>query len=180
MNISIKPLNASRLINPGEVILISCAYKGRRNITTCAWHMPISKEPPILAVALAKKHFSTELIIKSKEFVINILDWSMLDKVMFCGSVSGRDVDKFKKLDLKEKPASFLKEAVKIKEAIANIECKVFYKKSIGDHFLILGRVVFAEADDRFFKDFWDTKKIDLIFHLGSNLFFKSSPYIEK
>ena len=171
---------ASRLVNCGEVILLSCGYQGKTTITTCAWHMPLSKAPPLLAVALAKGHFSSELINKSREFVVNIPQWALLDKVMFCGSVSGKKIDKFKASEFTPQKAAALKESPKIKECIANVECKLHDAKEAGDHFVFLGEIVYAEAEEAYFiNDLWDTNKIDLIFHLGGKFFFKSMPYLE-
>ena len=95
MKTNIETNKASRLINCGMVIMVSCGYQDKRTITPCAWHMPVSKEPTIISIALAKKHFSSELIRKSKEFAVNVPDWKLLDKMGKCGKVSGRNVDKF-------------------------------------------------------------------------------------
>ena len=100
---------ASRLINCGIVVLVSCGYKGKRNITTCAWHMPVSKEPPLVAVDLAKKHFSSSLIKESGELVINVSSWSYLDKVMMYGRLKGRESDKFKGTGFNPASPMFLK-----------------------------------------------------------------------
>lgn len=171
---------ASRLVNCGEVILISSGYQNKANIITCAWHMPLSKTPPLLAIALAKGHFSSELITKSREFVINVPHWALLDKVMLCGSVSGRQKDKFKEAGFTPQKTSLLKETPKIRECIANIECKLSSIKEAGDHFIFFGEAVYAEAEEKYFiNDFWDTAKIELIFHLGGKFFFKSSPFFE-
>jgi len=171
---------ANRLINCGMVILVSCAYKDKQNITTCAWHMPVSKSPQAMAIALAKKHFSSELIKKSGEFIINIPQWSLLDKVIMCGTISGWKVDKFKETGLGLEKAHILIKAPKIRECIGSVECSLIDVRKIGDHFLFLGEALYAEAQADYFKqDFWDTTKIDLIFHLGSKYFFKSSGFIE-
>jgi len=171
----------TRLINCGEVVVISCGYKDKSNLTTCAWCIPISKNPPIIAISLAEKHFSAELIKKSEEFIINICDWSLLDKVVKCGSLSGWNVeDKFKEVGLKKERAYYLTKAFRIKEAIAHLECYLRDYKKVGDHYLFLGEVIYAEAESDFFENnFWNTKKVNLIFHLGSKYFFKSSPFIE-
>lgn len=180
MKIKVNNDKASRLINCGQVILVSCAYQTKTNIVTCAWHMPLSRKPPLLGIALAKTHFSSELISKSKEFIINIPDWVLLNKVMFCGSISGRSSDKFKEAGLVSQGASVLKKAVKVKECIGSIECSLIETKEVGDHCLFIGEVVEAEAEGSYFiNDFWDTSKVGLIFHLGAKLFFKSSPYLE-
>jgi flavin reductase (DIM6/NTAB) family NADH-FMN oxidoreductase RutF len=168
------------LINCGEVILVTAAYKDKATITTCAWHLPLSRSPAALGIALAKTHFSSELIKKSGEFIVNIPDWSLLDKVMLCGSLSGRALDKFKEAKLTPQKPHHLVKTYAVKECIAHLECSLLDLKEIGDHFLFLGEIVYAQAESEFFvNDFWDTAKVNLIFHLGSKFFFKSSPYIE-
>ena len=180
MKIRIPNDKASRLINCGEVILVTAAYKDKATITTCAWHLPLSKSPSALGIALAKTHFSSELIKKNEEFIVNIPDWSLLDKAVLCGSLSGRSVDKFKEAKLTPQKPHHLTKTHAIEECLGNIECSLLDTKEIGDHFLFLGEVVYAEAEEKYFvNDFWNTSKIDLIFHLGSKFFFKSSPYLE-
>jgi len=180
MKQEVSKYKASRLINCGMVALVSCAYKDKQDVTACGWHMPVSKEPPALAVALYNKHFSTELIRKSQEFVVNICDWSLREKVIFCGSHSGRDIDKFKGAGLTPQRAHSLIKTPVVGESIASVECLLFDIKETGDHFLFFGEVVYAQADsDYFISGVWDTNKIELILHLGSNVFFKSSPFVE-
>ncbi|MCM8787616.1 MAG: flavin reductase family protein [Candidatus Omnitrophica bacterium] len=169
----------TRLINCGQVILITVGFENKFTIATCAWQMPVSKEPPLLAIALAKKHFSSQLILKSKEFAINIPDWQLLDKVMLCGSISGRKIDKFDYAQLTKAKSKYLKYTPLIKECVGNIECDLAETKEIGDHYIFIGKPLYAKVKEQYFlEDFWDTTKVNLIFHLGSKFFFKSSPYI--
>ena len=171
---------SSRLINCGMVIMVSSNYKDKNNIVTCAWRMPGSKNPPLLGVALAKSHFSSELIKKNGEFIINIPSWGLLDKVVLCGSFSGRDKDKFKETGLISQKANHLVKTPKIKECIGSIECVLSDIKEIGDHYVFWGEAVCAEAEEEYFvNDMWDTTGVDLIFHLGGRFFFKSSPHTE-
>ena len=171
---------AIRLVNSGMVVLVSCAYKGKTNITTCAWHMPASKEPPSVLVALAKKHFSSELIRKSEEFIINIPHWPLLERVVVCGSLSGWQADKFKQARFNPCQAKRLAKTPKIEECIGSLECSLFGVKEVGDHYVFFGEVIYAEAEsDYFARGFWDTERVELIFHLGSRFFFKSREFIE-
>lgn len=180
MKIEVNKQNASRLINCGPVILVTSSYKDKTNITTCAWSMPLSKDPALLAVALAKKHFSSELIKLSSQFIINIPEWKLLDKVMACGSISGRNMDKFKENGFTAEKAHSLSDAPKIAECVASLECSLVDVKEMGDHYLFAGEIIYAEAEEGLFvNDFWDTNRAELIFHLGSKFFFKSSPYKE-
>jgi len=140
----------------------------------------LSKNPALLGIALAKKHFSSELIKKSSQFIVNIPEWKLLDKVMFCGAVSGREIDKFKETKLTADKAHSLAKTPKIAECIGSIECSLFDIKEAGDHYLFFGEVVYAEAENHLFiNDFWDTNKAELIFHLGGKFFFKPAPYAE-
>lgn len=180
MKIEINKQKTSRLINCSPVLLVTAGYKDKTNITTCAWSMPLSQNPASLAIALAKKHFSSELIKASSQFIVNIPEWKLLDKVMFCGSKSGREVDKFKETKLTAEKSHSLVKVPKIAECAAALECSLFDIKEISDHYLFFGEVVYAEAEERLFvNDFWDTNKVELIFHLGAKIFFKSSPYKE-
>jgi flavin reductase (DIM6/NTAB) family NADH-FMN oxidoreductase RutF len=180
MKVKIEKEKITRLVNCGMVILVTSAYKDKATITPCAWHMPLSKKPPAIGVALAKKHFSSELIKKSEAFIINVPPFSLIDKLILCGSFSGRERDKFKEVNLTPQKGNYFIRIPKIKECIGHLECSLFDIKEVGDHYLFFGEVVYAEAEEEFFKEgFWNTQKIDLIFHLGGYFFFKSSPFKE-
>ncbi|UCD15820.1 MAG: flavin reductase family protein [Candidatus Omnitrophota bacterium] len=180
MKVNIPKVEASRLLNCGMVVLVTAAYKDKTTITPCAWQMPLSKKPACLGIALAKAHFSSELIRKSEEFIINIPHWDLLDKVVFCGSHSGRDIDKFAESRLTLiKPLS-LSKTPQIGECLGHLECTLLDIKEVGDHYLFLGEVICAQADDNYFVNkCWDTRNGSLIFHLGGRSFFKSSPFVE-
>lgn len=171
----------TRMVNCGMLVMVTAACDGKTTITPCAWHMPVSKNPPVLGVALAGGHFSSELIRKSKKFVINIPGWELLDKVILCGSCSGREKDKFEVAKLTPEESIRVQDVPGIGECAGNIECFMEEEKQVGDHSLFLGKAVCARARENCFRNGgWDTGKIELIFHLGAKNFFKSSPYKEK
>jgi len=159
---------ANRLINFGTVVLVTSSHGGRNNIVSLAWNSPISHKPMLVGVAIAKKHFSNELISKSGEYVINIPDAGLVSAVTYCGSVSGRDEDKFGKSGLTAVPGK--KVAVPlIDECFAHLECKVVDKVEIGDHTLFVGEVLAASAKEGFLNsDFIpDLSQVKTLSHLG-------------
>jgi len=177
--ISLSKVN--RLINSGNLVLVTSCSKDKSNIITLAWHSPVSFKPPIIGISVAKSHFSSELILKSEEFIINIPDWTLLDKVIWCGKHSGRDFDKFKETNFTPEKAERLIRTSKIVECIGSIECYLRDYKDIGDHILFFGEAIYAEADsEKFVNDIWDTSQAELIYHLGANFFMKSTEFIEK
>lgn len=178
MKIEVPISTANRLINSGNVILVTSSYKDKSSIITIAWHCPVSIKPPALTIAVGKERFSAELIKGSGEFIVNIPNWDLMEQVLYCGTHSGKDVDKFKETKLTPERAVKLLKTPKIKECIGSIECTVINATEIGDHILFSGEVLYADAEESLFKDgVWDTEKAGLIYHLGGNCFMKSSPF---
>ena len=174
MKVEVPASQANRLINSGNVVLVSSAYQDKKSIITIAWHCPVSIKPPALAVAIGKTRFSGGLIEKSGEFVVNIPDWRLLEAMIFCGTHSGRDIDKFVKTGLTPEKATKLLKAPKIKECIGAIECSVIDRIAVGDHIMFFGEVLFAEADAELFTGgVWNLEKAELIYHLGADRFMK-------
>lgn len=79
------------------VALITCMDKFKKpNIITIAWIGIVNTEPPMIGVSIRSTSYSYDCIKKSKAFVVNIPSESMVEKVDFCGSVSGRKINKFR------------------------------------------------------------------------------------
>jgi len=90
-------LDIYRLLHPKMAFFLTSAdKKGNPNVMTCAWATPVSEEPPLVVVCVAKESYTAELIKQTKEFVINIPTKKLLKALWVCGKTSGRDVDKFK------------------------------------------------------------------------------------
>ncbi|MGD9110138.1 MAG: flavin reductase family protein, partial [Phycisphaerales bacterium] len=87
------------------VIVIAKDKNGKFNPVTIGCVMIASIKPPMMAIAIATKHHSTEAIRHSKCFTIAYPTAEMADATLFFGSRSGRDVDKFAEFDCKTEPA---------------------------------------------------------------------------
>lgn len=179
MKIEVAKEKANRLINPGEVILVSSSYKGKDNIITLAWSTPLSHKPALLGVSVAKTHLSAELIRKTGEFIVNIPSIDLLEGVMYCGTHSGRDADKFKETGLTKGKANRLIHTALITECIGHLECYLRDVKEVSDHFFFIGEVIYACAEEGLFKEVWLIDKVKLIFHLGGQFFVSSGEKIE-
>lgn len=170
---------SNRLINSGQVVLVSSCYKDKANIITLAWNTPLSHNPALLGISIAKTHLSNELIKASKEFVVNVPDLKLLDKVIYCGTHHGHKIDKFKDSGLTAEKANRLTKAPLIKECIGHLECALRDVKEVGDHTLFIGEVVFASAEENIFSEVWDIDKVKLIYHLGGKDFASSDKAIK-
>ena len=163
-----------------HTLLVSCVGKaGKPNITTLAWAMPTSINPPLLAISLAPTRHSHILIDESGEFIVNIPTLETLKAVYACGSLTGRSFDKFKKTNLTPMPGKTVK-APAIRECIAHLECSVFSKFTTGDHTVFVGKILEAYADMGVFTESYDLKKAKMLYHVGGNSFAILDPKIYK
>ncbi len=163
--------SAPRLLHPKLTVLLTCADNtGKANLITLAWTMPISMNPPLLAVSIAPRRHSHKLIEETKEFVINIPTMEFVKEILFCGRRSGRDFDKFKETKFTPLPAKTVRVPI-IKECVAHLECRLYERITAGDHSLFIGEIQAAYADENAFTDKYDLEKTKLIFHVGGNEF---------
>ncbi len=94
--------------------------------------------------------YSHKLIEESREFVINIPTVDIVEKSWYCGTHSGRIVDKFKETKLTPIPAKHVKPPL-IKECPINIECKVVetMKPEYSAYTFFFGKALAIHADGR-------------------------------
>ena len=123
------------------VIAIARDKNGKANPITLGWTMIVSGQPPMMAIAVAKTHYSIETIRHSKCFTIAFPSSEMADAALFFGSKSGRDIDKFAEFDCKTELAKTI-DSVLLTEAVANFECTLETETAAGDHIIFVGRVV--------------------------------------
>ena len=134
-----------RFIEPGAIVLVSSAWKEKRNIMTLGWHTVLEFSPSLVGCMISSGNYSHEMIRNAKECVINVPTVDIARTVAGIGNCSGADVDKFKKFKLTALEAEEVK-APLIKECYANLECKL-YDGSLRDKFsFFIFEVVKAHA----------------------------------
>lgn len=127
-------------------IVIVKDKNAKANPVTVGWTMPASGKPPMVAVALAAKHHSTDAIRHSKCFTIAYPTDEMADAALFFGSRSGKDTDKFAEFDCKTEPAKEI-DSLLLTDADANLECTLESETTAGDHVIFVGKVVTAHVN---------------------------------
>ncbi len=127
---------------PEQVVTAIAKDKnGKANPVTLGWTMIVSGSPPMMAIAVAKTHYSIEAITHSKCFTIAFPSSEMAEAALFFGSKSGRDTDKFAEFDCKTEPAISI-DSVLLTDAVANFECTLESQMPAGDHIIFVGKVV--------------------------------------
>lgn len=134
-----------RYLEPGPVVLVSSAWKGRTNIMTMGWHTLMEFTPSLIGCIISSENYSFELIRKSKECVINIPTQELAKAVIGIGNCSGTTVNKFKKFKLTPSPAEIVG-APLIDECYANFECKIYDTKLINKYNFFIFEVIKAHV----------------------------------
>ncbi|HHY14734.1 MAG TPA: flavin reductase family protein [Firmicutes bacterium] len=159
------------MINVGCVLLVTSAAGDRRNVMSLAWQTPVSSQPSLVGIAVARTHFTAELIAQSREFVLNVPGADLLPQVGASGSISGRAIDKFEKVKITAVPAQVV-QAPLIRECLGHVECRVVEQHTLGDHIFFVGEIVAASANQGLFEENRWHEQVQLLHHLGGDHYY--------
>jgi flavin reductase (DIM6/NTAB) family NADH-FMN oxidoreductase RutF len=135
-----------QLLEPGPVVLLTTADKGRANVMTMSWHMMVEFEPPLVACIVSEADYSFAALRKTRQCVIAIPALALAGKVVKVGNCSGRDVDKFAAFGLTPRAAERV-EAPLVGECFANLECQVTDTRMVNKYNLFVLEVLKAWTD---------------------------------
>jgi flavin reductase (DIM6/NTAB) family NADH-FMN oxidoreductase RutF len=122
---SIKAFDESR------VLLVSHGKEGLPNAMAIGWGtIGIIWRKPMFVVLVRPSRYTYKLIEETGEFTVNVVPPQLKEVVEYCGTVSGRDHNKFKEKQLTAIPSKKVKAPI-IKECVLHFECRVVYKNDL-------------------------------------------------
>ena len=137
-----------KMLYPLPAVMVSCKEEGKEaNIITVAWTGTICTNPAMVYISVRPERYSYDIIKNSGEFVINLTTKELVKACDYCGVTSGRDVDKFEKMNLTPLTMQNVN-APGIAESPVNIACKVVETRPLGSHTMFLAEVVGVTIDD--------------------------------
>jgi len=114
-----------------RVLLVSQGNNNIPNVMAIGWgSLGIIWKKPVFTVLVRPSRYTYSLIEESGEFTVNIVAPGSEDIVKYCGTVSGRDVNKIEAKHLTTMASSQIQTPI-IEEAILHFECKVIYKNDL-------------------------------------------------
>jgi flavin reductase (DIM6/NTAB) family NADH-FMN oxidoreductase RutF len=137
-----KALSVSKvrqILEPGPIVLVSSAWKGKRNIMTMGWHTVMEFTPSLVGCVIASSNHSFSMIRKSGECVLNVPTADMADIVVGIGNCSGE------KFGLTPAPGKKVK-APAVRECFANLECVLHDTRMINRYNFFIFEVVRAQT----------------------------------
>jgi len=152
-----------QLLEPGQVVLLTTTRKGRANVMTLSWHTMMEFEPPLVGCVISDRNYTFDTLKATKECVISIPTVELAKKVVGCGNVSGRAVDKLAAFRLTPMPAARVAPPL-VAECYANLECRVVDARMAAKYCFFVLQVVKAWIDPA-------RKRPRTIHHLGYGAF---------
>lgn len=123
--------HASEILNALQTgVLLTTKADGKVNSMTISWGaLGIEWSKPIFTVYVRENRFTKQQLDSNPEFTINIPYGDFDKKILgFCGTKSGREIDKIKELSLTLEASEKISVPA-IKELPFTLECKVVYKQ---------------------------------------------------
>lgn len=111
-------------LEPGPIVLVSSAWRGKTNIMTLGWHTVLEFSPSLVGLMISSGNHSHAMIRESGECVINLPTTALTDTVVGIGNTSGAEIDKFAHFGLTAEAAHKVG-APLIGEAHASFECRL-------------------------------------------------------
>lgn len=138
------------MLYPLPAVLVSVADRdGNTNLFTVAWTGTVCSAPPMVSISVRPERYSYHMIEETGEFVVNLTTEALAYATDYCGVKSGRDVDKWRKMNLTPVAGEHVR-APMVAESPVNLECKVTQKLELGTHHMFLARVLAVHADERY------------------------------
>jgi len=160
-----------QLLEPGPVVLLTTARRGRANVMAMSWHMMIEFEPPQVACVVSGNDYSFSALRATGECVIAIPPRKLATTVVQAGNSSGRAIDKFAAFGLTKIQAARISPPL-IAECFANLECKVTDTRFVNKYNLFILEVLKAWIDPA-------QKNPKTIHHRGYGTFVVDGPTIK-
>lgn len=132
---------------PVPVTLVTCTDGDFTNVLTVSWTGIMCSKPPIVYISVRPERYSFHLLEKNKKFCINIPTTDMLEKVDYCGNVSGNIINKCQEcgFSLITLAQSYPKA---ISECKHHLFCDVIDQLDLGTHSAFIAKVIFEYVDE--------------------------------
>jgi len=134
-------------VYPMPMVLVGATVENRANFMAVAWVSRVNFNPPMIAVALGKTHQTNEGIHQQKTFSVNIPGMESIEKVDYCGLVSGRKTDKSQIFGVFY---GELTTAPMVQECPLCLECKLVQAVDLLSNTLFIGQIVGAYTEERY------------------------------
>lgn len=135
-----KSITPAPFVPAMPVVIVAVKDGEKLNFAPHGMYGQLSHEPPLLYISVVKEHLTAKIINKTERFSINIPGTELLEKIKYCGRVSGVKTDKSQEFDV-----FYGKNDVPmISKCPVNMSCEVYETIDTKDMFIFIGRITEA------------------------------------
>lgn len=133
-------------ISKGAFLTVTNGEK--TNTMTIGWgNVGIIWDKPIFMVAVRYSRYTYDLLKQAKDFTVSIpIEKDLKKELAYCGTYSGRDVNKFKECNLNIRDGRRVTSPI-IENCEFHYECKIVYKQAMET------KTLDNNIKERFYKD---------------------------
>jgi flavin reductase (DIM6/NTAB) family NADH-FMN oxidoreductase RutF len=124
---------------PMPVVMVGAVIDGSPNFMTAAWFTTLNIAPLLVGVSLGKGRYTTQGVLETGQFSINLPSVRQVALADYCGLVSGRDENKAAQVDVF---FGELESAPMVGQCPLTMECRVTQTVELPDHYLFVGVIV--------------------------------------
>jgi flavin reductase (DIM6/NTAB) family NADH-FMN oxidoreductase RutF len=149
------------------VFLVAVDRDGKVNPMTIGWgEVGIVWGRPVFTVLVRRSRYTHGCLLSSQDFTVNVPGPGRLkEALLFCGTKSGREMDKAAKCGLTYAPAKYVKTPI-IEACSLHYECRILVRRQLDradfaspevlkeyygtddHHMIVVGEIVAAYADE--------------------------------
>lgn len=148
----VQPEDYIRIIAPPPLILVSTLYNEVKNVAPFGMVMPISHNPPMIALGIFEHWDTFKNIIDTEDFVVAYPSPDLVKQIEIAAKRWPRNISEFDKAGLIPMRSKLVK-SFRVKECQVNLECQLEWCKPAGDHHIVVGRIVVADIVDALWED---------------------------
>ena len=163
-------------VYPIPIVLIGALVDGKPNFEELGDVAVMGINPAIVCISSGNDHHTNKGILEHNTFSINFPTTKMLALTDYCGTVSGKDVDKSNLFDVFY---GDYENTPMITECPVNLECRVIKEFSVQHRQIFIAEVVQAYINEEFVTEENDRKivadltKLDPIMYALDNRYYK-------
>jgi len=172
-------IGAKTFLYPMPTTLVGANVDGKPNYLVIACCGIMNHNPPIISVALNKRHYTNGGIKENSTYSVNIPSVDMVIITDYYGLFSGNKVDKSQ---LFETFYGKLRTAPMIRECPINLECKLLQTLEFDMNEAFIGEIVEAYAEEQYLtNNIPDIQKINpIVFAMQANTYWQVGEHVAR
>ncbi len=135
-----KEYNGELLLCPCPTVLVTSKHEELENVLTVSWTGIASSHPEFVTISINPKRYSHHIIKSSNKFCINIPNDNIIKEVDYCGSITGKNANKFEECGFNK--IYYGNDYIVIDQCPISLICETHQIIELGSHDLFIAKVI--------------------------------------